>query len=86
MSKSVVALLIGCAIDDGYIKNIDEPVHHYLPEFKGEKSKITIRHILNMSSGLSWSENYWHPFCDVAELYYDTDASRFSFESQTCRK
>ena len=27
-----------------------------------------------MCSGLSWSENYWHPFCDVAELYYDTDA------------
>ncbi len=74
MSKSVIALLIGVAIDEGYIKSIDEPVGKYLPEFKNEKSNITIRHILTMSSGLSWSENYVHPFCDVAELYYDTDA------------
>ncbi len=74
MSKSVVSLLIGCAIEDGYIKSIDDPVVNYLEEFSGEKSKITIRHLLTMSSGLSWSENYWHPFCDVAELYYDTDA------------
>jgi len=74
MSKSVVSLLIGCAIKDGLINNIDEPVENYLDEFKGDKSGITIRHLLTMSSGLSWSENYWHPFCDVAELYYDTDA------------
>ena len=74
MSKSVVSLLIGCAITDGFIKNIDEPVANFLEEFKGDKSNITIRHMLTMSSGLSWSENYWHPFCDVAELYYDTDA------------
>lgn len=74
MSKSVVSLLIGAAIDDGFINNIDENVSIYLPEFSDEKSNITIRHLLTMSSGLSWSENYWHPFCDVAELYYDTDA------------
>lgn len=74
MSKSIIALLIGVAIEEGLIKSIDEPVSNYLSEFKGEKSTITIRHILTMSSGLSWSENYAHPFCDVAELYYDTDA------------
>lgn len=78
MSKSVIALLIGVAIEEGAIKSIDEPVANYLPEFKDEKANITIRHILTMSSGLSWSENYSHPFCDVAELYYDTDARDLS--------
>ena len=73
MGKSIVSLLIGCALDDGYIQSIDEPVANYLPEFDDEKKDITIRHVLTMSTGLSWSESYVHPFCDVAELYYDTD-------------
>ena len=75
MAKSVVSLLIGAAIEDGYIQSIDEPVAYYLEEFsKNGKEVITIRHVLTMSSGLSWSEDYFNPFCDVAELYYDTDA------------
>lgn len=78
MAKSVVSLLIGIAIEEGHINSIDDPVAKYLDEYKGEKSNITIRHTLTMSSGLSWSENYKHPFCDVAELYYDTDARDLS--------
>jgi len=73
MAKSIISLLIGVALDEGKIKSIDEPVANYLPEFADEKKNITIRHILTMSSGLSWSESYISPFCDVAELYYDTD-------------
>jgi CubicO group peptidase (beta-lactamase class C family) len=75
MAKSVVALLIGAAVEDGYIKSIDEPVANYLPEFKKDhKEKITIKHFLTMSSGLSWDEDYFNPFGETAELYYDTDA------------
>ncbi len=75
MAKSVVALLIGAAVEDGFIKSIDEPAANYLPEFKvDKKDEITIRHFLTMSSGLSWNENYFNPFGETAELYYDTDA------------
>jgi hypothetical protein len=73
MAKSVVSILIGVALQEGKIKSIDEPVANYLPEFEDEKKNITIRHVLTMSTGLSWSESYISPFCDVAELYYDTD-------------
>jgi len=73
MAKSVVSILIGVALDEGKIKSIDEPVANYLPEFDDEKKNITIRHVLTMSTGLSWSESYISPFCDVAELYYDSD-------------
>ena len=73
MAKSIVSLLIGVALEEGKIKSLDEPVANYLPEFEDEKKNITIRHILTMSSGLSWTESYVSPFCDVAELYYDTD-------------
>ena len=74
MSKSIVSLLIGIAVDEGKINSLHDPVADYIPEFKGEKENITIHNVLTMSSGLSWSENYSHPFNDVAELYYDTDA------------
>ncbi len=83
MAKSIISLLIGVALDEGKIKSIDEPVANYLPEFEDEKKDITIRHILTMSSGLSWSESYVSPFCDVAELYYDTDDRDLALNRRT---
>ena len=83
MAKSIVSLLIGVAIDEGKIKSIDEPVANYLPEFQDEKKDITIRQVLTMSTGLSWSESYVSPFCDVAELYYDTDDRDLALNRRT---
>lgn len=83
MAKSIVSLLIGVALDEGKIKSLDEPVANYLSEFNDEKKDITIRHILTMSSGLSWSESYVSPFCDVAELYYDTDDRDLALNRRT---
>lgn len=74
MAKSIVGMLIGIAIDEGDIKSLDEPVATYLPEFleKG-REQITIRHLMEMSSGLSWSESGKNPFSDNAESYYGSD-------------
>ena len=59
MAKSMVSLLIGKALEEGKIKSIDEPVANYLEAFKTEEKKtITIKNVLQMSSGLSWDENY----------------------------
>ncbi|MDY0199353.1 MAG: serine hydrolase [Tenuifilaceae bacterium] len=71
MAKSIVSLLVGCAIDDGFIENLDQPVSAYIPEFsEGDKSKITIRHLLTMSSGLSWDEAYSSLFSTTTKAYY----------------
>lgn len=73
-AKTVVSLLVGIAVKDGAIKSIDEPVFHYLPEFTGKgKEKITIRHLLQMASGLSWTESGKNPLSDNAESYYGED-------------
>ncbi len=70
-AKSVVSLLIGVAIDEGLIKSVDQPVSNYLPSFEnGDKAKITIRNLLTMSSGLSWSESGKNPYSNNAEAYY----------------
>ena len=71
VAKTVVALLIGIAVEEGDIKNLDESVANYLPEFKGgEMESITIRNLLTMSSGLDWSESGADPLSDNAESYY----------------
>ena len=76
MAKSINALLVGCALKDGLIKNLDEPVGNYLEEFKqGDKSKITIKHLLTMSSGIDFKEEYVSPLAWPAEAYYGTDVT-----------
>ncbi|WP_018344606.1 serine hydrolase domain-containing protein [Cytophaga aurantiaca] len=77
VSKSFIGALIGRAIKLGFIKSIDQPVADYIPEFKeGEKSKITIRHLLTMSSGLDWDEAYSSLFSQTTEAYYGTELEK----------
>jgi CubicO group peptidase (beta-lactamase class C family) len=71
MAKSVTSMLIGCAIDDGLIKSVDEPVTNYIPEFKNEElSSVTIKNLLQMTSGIKFNESYYNPFGDAATFYY----------------
>lgn len=52
-TKSVVSLAIGLLIDKGFLENLDEPVSKFYPEWKqGRKKNITVRHLLNHTSGL----------------------------------
>ncbi len=74
MGKSYTSALLGCAIDDGFIKSIDEPVSNYISEFKeGWRSKITLKHLVTMSSGIDFDESYVNPFSYPAEGYYGSD-------------
>lgn len=74
MAKSVVSILIGCAINDGLIKSIDEPVTNYIPELrKNGFDKVTLEHLLQMTSGLQFNEGYSNPFGEVATFYYGTN-------------
>ncbi|MEO6302219.1 MAG: serine hydrolase [Bacteroidia bacterium] len=71
MSKSITSILIGCAIDDGLIKSVDEPITNYIPELKKNGfEKVTIKHLLQMTSGMKFNEGYINPFSDVAAFYY----------------
>lgn len=61
-SKSVTSLLFGIASDKGYIGPVTDSIKSYFsPEyaslFTSGKERITIRHLLTMSSGMPWSEN-----------------------------
>jgi len=67
VTKSISSMLIGAAIYDGYIDSIDDPVVRYLPRLRGSAyESVTLRHLLQMASGVAWSEDYANPKSDVA--------------------
>lgn len=79
MAKSFISTLIGCAIEDGYIKSVEDPMTAYIPELLERDVRfgnITIKNLLMMQSGLKYKESYvpglgihapWH---DEAIGYY----------------
>lgn len=59
MAKSFTSALVGVAIEEGAIPGVDEPMATYYPEFAGTpRESMTVRDVLQMSSGLDWVENY----------------------------
>lgn len=87
VAKTVVAMLVGIAVEDGDIKSLDDPVYHYLKEFKTKgKDKITVRDLLTMSSGLDWTESGKNPLSDNAESYYGEDLKRLVMGQNTISK
>lgn len=59
-TKSVTSTLVGIAIDRGFIKDVEEPIYHYLPAytslFNEEKKRIRIRDMLTMTPGFEWHQ------------------------------
>jgi CubicO group peptidase (beta-lactamase class C family) len=55
MHKSVLAILVGIAIEQGLIKSVDDPAANYIDEWAGdERRQITIRQMLQQSSGIDF--------------------------------
>jgi len=68
VAKSLTSTLVGAAIKDGRIKSLDDPVTRYIPELKGSAYEgVSVRHLLTMSSGVKWNEDYSDPSSDVAQ-------------------
>ena len=67
ITKSVVSMLVGAAIKDGYISGVDDLVTDYLPRLKGGVyDVVTVGQLLQMSSGVGWNEDYSDLESDIA--------------------
>jgi CubicO group peptidase (beta-lactamase class C family) len=72
--KSFVSALVGIAIHEGLIRQLDDPVTTYLPELTGDHwPAITVRHLVSMSSGLKYNQNGFLPWDDQPRIYYSLD-------------
>lgn len=71
--KSIDALLIGLAIEKGYIKSENDTIETYVEEYSGTAvGKISIKQLLSMRSPIAYKEgNLW--FGDDAKTYYMPD-------------
>lgn len=73
VAKSVTSLLVGAAISDGYIRSVDEAVSDYLPRLKNSSyDDSTIRDVLQMSSGVAWTEDYADRASDINQVTWAT--------------
>lgn len=80
MAKSIIAFAVGCAIDDGFIRDVDQPVSDFLPSFDGYNGKpLTVRHLLTMSAGVDFQEAYTSLFSPTTQLYYGNDLQSIAF-------
>jgi len=84
VTKSVTSTCIGIAVDLGFIESINQSIFDFLPEYdhfkKNGKEKITIEHLLRMSSGLDWNEwalPYGNPKNDVIQMAISDDPVEF---------
>ena len=70
VAKSFTSTLVGAAIQDGYIKSLEDKVSQYILGLKGSAyDDVTVRQLLTMSSGVKWNEDYEDPKSD-ASLFY----------------
>ena len=67
VTKSFVSALAGIAIDQSFLQDVHQKVFSFFPEYDDlkneEKDKITLEHILTMTSGLEWDETTY-PYTD----------------------
>lgn len=69
VGKSFLSALIGIAVDEGKIKGIHETVETYVPELETSGYKgVTIKNVLQMSSGVKFDEDYGSFFSDINRM------------------
>jgi CubicO group peptidase (beta-lactamase class C family) len=86
-SKSVTSIMFGIASDQGSVSDLDERVFDSFPEYAdlsgGEKSQLTLRHMLNMTAGFPWDEDtyaYTDERNDLNQMYFSPDPVRYMLE------
>lgn len=82
IAKSIISILIGIALDEGLIKSLDDPVSRYTSRInESSYSKVSIRSLLRMSSGIPFNETY----TGKNDIYHLDQALRFSSNSSVVK-
>lgn len=66
VGKSFVSALIGIAIEEGFIRSIEDPITRYVPALSGSAyDGVRIKDVMQMSSGARWNEDYSDPDAEI---------------------
>ncbi|SEM28851.1 CubicO group peptidase, beta-lactamase class C family [Chryseobacterium taichungense] len=82
MAKGVLSILVGCAIDDGYLQSENQLLSSIFPKYKKSRygKHLTLYHLMTMQAGLDWKEEYHHPFSENSKQYFVDDLAKQAFE------
>ena len=78
VSKTMLTLLLGKAIEEGYVKSLNQSIVDFLPEFKDDSlaRQCTVGDLSAMTAGYDWKENYYLPLNPTAKAYYGRDITK----------
>lgn len=80
VAKTFVSALTGVAVGEGYITSVDQPVTDFLDGFRHPGfERVTVRNLLNMRSGIKFSETYYNPFGHAAKFYYGRNLRKYAY-------
>ncbi|MEZ4799708.1 MAG: serine hydrolase [Flavobacteriales bacterium] len=81
MAKSITSILIGCAIDDGLILSRGEnQLLNTSRTCKKWFEKVTIKHVLQMTSAIDFNESYINPLTRTTSYYYGRNLDKQIFK------
>jgi len=80
--KTISALLVGLAIEDGYIAGADVPLGDLIPEWEGDpRGQVKLRDAMRMSGGFSHPDNARGPFSSAARFKFSSDIEKRTLEA-----
>lgn len=82
MAKGILSILVGCAIDDGYLESEDQLISTLYPKYAESfyGKHLTFRHLMTMQAGFDWIEEYRHPFAENSKQYFVEDLAEQVFD------
>ena len=81
----MISILIGIAVDNGFIKNVDQPILDFAPEvtpakLNADKRAITIEHLLMMAPGLQCQDSSRYGWRGLSEMRRSADWTQFMLD------
>ena len=78
MAKSITTMLLGKAIQQGYIRSLDQLIVDFIPEFCNDSlgQLATVGHLSSMRSGFDWKEEYYTPINMTTEAYFGNNIEK----------
>ncbi len=86
ITKTFIGALVGIACKEGLIESVHDPIGKYLPDLKDTSlHSVTIQHLLNMRSGIRFSNDYWNPFGRFSQLHFGNNFSKYVIDRSRSR-
>lgn len=86
ITKTFIGALVGIAHKEGYIHSVQDSLGKYLPNLRDKRlHSVTIEQLLNMRSGIRFSNDFWNPFGRFSQLHYGRNFRKYILERPRAR-